>query len=441
MQWVKDLMNRVIWKYFGYNDLEFSWQDEEAQDPIQVAQIDDIYVKSGVKSIDEVRIALGLDPIGMGNAYMTATGPIPLSQFENGNVPNPLSTPQATAPSAGAPLTQANGEPPPDDAAPPNPEPSPVPSKDEAGAVKLAKGGTPAKKSWAPIDRNRPAVRDARAALTTLYTDFFKKQGALIAAQVTAALGKADDAGARLQEVIDEIDFKGWDVLVAPTAQELEQITLGAARLVLNQLDLSSLIQDASIYAAAFARHRAAEMVGMRWSEADLLVPDHTSPVAPAVDATAPAVDATAPAVDATAPAVDAVLVPNPDAKWAITDGTRNILRALTVQATDLGWSTAEFAAKIQESTAFSASRADMIARTESAKADVGGAMAGYRASGVVSKKLWLVAEDPCDVCLANEAQGAIPLDDMFDSGDDAAPAHPRCECDIMPIVDDEDTQ
>ena len=79
--------------------------------------------------------------------------------------------------------------------------------------------------------------------------------------------------------------------------------------------------------------------------------------------------------------------------------------------------------------------RAELIARTESAIADVAGNMISYRESGVVEKKGWLVGEDSCDECQANADEGDIDLDEAFSDGSDCAPAHPRCTCDIVPRV------
>jgi len=42
-------------------------------------------------------------------------------------------------------------------------------------------------------------------------------------------------------------------------------------------------------------------------------------------------------------------------------------------------------------------------------------------------------ASDVCPLCAANEAQGAIPVGQPFDSGDPDAPAHPNCRCAVIP--------
>jgi hypothetical protein len=62
-QWVKNLMDYIIHKYFGFKDIELIWSEEKEPDLLQLAQINQIYVQSGIKKINEVRAELGLDPI------------------------------------------------------------------------------------------------------------------------------------------------------------------------------------------------------------------------------------------------------------------------------------------------------------------------------------------------------------------------------------------
>jgi SPP1 gp7 family putative phage head morphogenesis protein len=79
-------------------------------------------------------------------------------------------------------------------------------------------------------------------------------------------------------------------------------------------------------------------------------------------------------------------------------------------------------------------SRAGMIAQTEVSRASSAATLDTYLDQGV-STKVWLVSPDErvCPVCLAAEAEGAIPLTQAFDSGVDAPPAHPRCRCTTLP--------
>lgn len=83
LQWVKDLIDYIIWKYYGYTDLEFTWEEEDATDPLEAAQIEDYRIRNGTLSIDEIRQDLGRKTIGMTNAVFTATGPVLIKDIIN----------------------------------------------------------------------------------------------------------------------------------------------------------------------------------------------------------------------------------------------------------------------------------------------------------------------------------------------------------------------
>lgn len=125
----------------------------------------------------------------------------------------------------------------------------------------------------------------------------------------------------------------------------------------------------------------------------------------------------------------------------ANADVTREKLRSDLAASIELGMSVKEIAAVIGPDYAFSPERAELIAQTERAFADVAGNMIAYRESGVVSKKEWALGSehDMDDECDENADAGAIDLDEDFPSGDDAAPAHPGCICDVLPVVDEDD--
>jgi hypothetical protein len=62
-RWVKHLLDRVIAEDFAAPDLEFAWDQDKDTDPAQTASIASDYVKAGIKSINEVRLELGLPPV------------------------------------------------------------------------------------------------------------------------------------------------------------------------------------------------------------------------------------------------------------------------------------------------------------------------------------------------------------------------------------------
>jgi len=61
--WVKQLCDRIIAREFSAPDLEFAWSDDAPSDPAKIASIAVDYVKAGIKSVNEVRAELGLDPL------------------------------------------------------------------------------------------------------------------------------------------------------------------------------------------------------------------------------------------------------------------------------------------------------------------------------------------------------------------------------------------
>jgi hypothetical protein len=134
----------------------------------------------------------------------------------------------------------------------------------------------------------------------------------------------------------------------------------------------------------------------------------------------------------------DGDLVENPNARWAITDTTRQRLRDLETKAFDEGWTPDDLATAVNE-LIDDPFRAELIADTDLARAQQEGSMAEWRESGVVEAKTWLLSNDHPfeDDCDDNADAGEIPIDEDFPSGDEAPPAHPRCHCDVAAVVGD----
>jgi len=81
------------------------------------------------------------------------------------------------------------------------------------------------------------------------------------------------------------------------------------------------------------------------------------------------------------------------------------------------------------------AARASTIAVTEMSRALNTATVDNYNSFGV-EKVEWLAIDTGvCEICPANEAQGPIPIGEMFESGDTEPPAHPNCRCTILPVV------
>lgn len=123
-----------------------------------------------------------------------------------------------------------------------------------------------------------------------------------------------------------------------------------------------------------------------------------------------------------------------------IDEPTRQWIASDIDLAMQEGWSAGRLSTVLEENYAFSSSRADTIARTEIAKADAAGRRKADEESGLARAKRWTTAQDPCDICQNNEADGIIDYNDEFSSGDFNNPAHPNCYCGIEVIYENPTT-
>jgi hypothetical protein len=91
LNYVADVINFMLRKYWGFDDIEFAWQTQsQGANPLDQAKIDDIYVRSGILQIDEVRSELGKEAVDGGdrNIVITGTGVSPLdTAIENADNP------------------------------------------------------------------------------------------------------------------------------------------------------------------------------------------------------------------------------------------------------------------------------------------------------------------------------------------------------------------
>jgi hypothetical protein len=251
----------------------------------------------------------------------------------------------------------------------------------------------------------------ARRALTVVLSEFLHAQIPSILHQLKSYMIPIGP-GAHLLAGVDHIRID-WQALIPQVTPILVRVAQDGAQQAIAQIrryrarkaeqPLDAITTLANTRAEDWAEARAAEMVGMK------IVAGH--------------------------------LMQNPDPKWAITESTRDAIRELVQEAIDEGWSNDTLAERLDLSEAFGSHRSEMIARTETAKADVQGNLEGYKTMGVEQKESILSDlhddADTCD-CPDNADAGPIPIDDEFPSGDDGPPYHPNCECDVLPVLDDE---
>lgn len=127
-----------------------------------------------------------------------------------------------------------------------------------------------------------------------------------------------------------------------------------------------------------------------------------------------------------------------------LDENTQKMVSKAISMGLEEGLSEEEIVKKVMEA-GFDENRAKLIADTEIGNANSRGALEGYKAAadaGVAVMKKWVTVGDDDvdkDICEANEAQGAIPIDEPFQSGHMAPLGHPRCRCVLVPVVDDGD--
>lgn len=73
---IKEIFDDIIQIHLGYENLQFEWGNLNPVDRKEEAEISQKEIDRGVKSVDEIRIAQGLEPIGLEHFVMTGQGPI-----------------------------------------------------------------------------------------------------------------------------------------------------------------------------------------------------------------------------------------------------------------------------------------------------------------------------------------------------------------------------
>lgn len=203
-----------------------------------------------------------------------------------------------------------------------------------------------------------------------------------------------DDVSDEIQDIIANI-LENFSELIDPISAELAATYLDQASGLMDALEMTESVQLSVLNkrALAFAKARAAEMVGKKF--------------------------------------VDGELVDNPDAQWVITDTTRTALNALIPKAFEDGMTPADLTGAIDDLGIFSSWRSDLIASTEMANAQRNGARDTASDVGVIGKASQTSGdhtEDNCDgSCDEAEELGVIDIDD--DYGVDGHFQGPNCNC------------
>jgi SPP1 gp7 family putative phage head morphogenesis protein len=371
MNWVRGLINYIVWKYFGYKDIEFAWEEEDDTSPMVQAQILQIY--AGGKPLmtqDEAREKIGLDPMTPEQG-MLLNPPPPPALLPDGTTEDPDAPPDPDKP-------KGKGK--------PEGKDKPDAKDAEVAGKSLGKSVT---RRVQPLSRNRASAQGCTNDINTLVKPALLAMASRVSKEVAAALGKATKPSGDAKRLVSELTF----LELAELAPQLETILGdmaadgGAAALAQVLTDVTpDNFNQVNARAVEYAKERSAELV------------------------------------------------------TSMEESTRDMLRTRITTAMEEGWSNDKLADSLVDNYAFSDARAETIARTETAYADVQGNLEGYRVSGVVQGKQWIIAQDEtCDDCI--EMDGIIvALSDPFpNEGGDGPPLHPNCRCDVLPVLTEED--
>lgn len=435
---IANTINAFLEDQLDEHDLMFRWEDDKELDPQTLQTILSGYVKEGIITRNEARNDLGRDPDESDEADMlmvdSVSGPIPLSTDEQIGLKQKMQDafppPPPTVGPDGKPVQSSGvgGGPGGDGGGAPGAQPPPKPGGEKPDpAAKKIHPADHLHKSTAPADRtpisvNRPRAVKVRKRLARKLKAALADIGEQIIPQVRAALeaagvSKAEQHGEGatitdasvvidLDAMVADLDID-WRPIIGATEDDIQAMYADAGQETLAMIgveDRSALVDQVSERSVTWAQDRSAELVGKRvLSNGDI--------------------------------------VDNPDAKWAIDESTRTMIRdkITDVLATNAG--SDEIIRALEEDFAFSPERADMVSRTEVAYANSSAsrdARGMARAVGVKLKKQWIVGQDPCDECSENADAGAIDDEETFPSGDDDTPAHPNCECAVIPVVEED---
>lgn len=400
-QWRKRLIDRIIEEEFGYDDLEFVFKVEREIDPKIQSDVDNTALRNGSATIDEVRDARGLDPLpnGLGAKPLiyTTTGvvaledalnpaPVPMLEppapvhegdpnavsAQNGDEEQGKKPAQANEPEAGAEGSAAASKKKPD-ASDKVAKARKKPFTDQAQALSV----------------DRPKALEAAATLQKRIAPVLAKGAKSVSAQVEKKLGKAErDPQIEAKAIAAAIDLSILLGLQEPLEEELEELgldTVGQAIAAIGVSDASQLVDRVNPRAVAYAKDRAAELVSV-------------------------------------------------DGDESLIASTRNMIRGVIADGLANNIGRDAIAKSIEQSAAFSEARSLLIANTEIANANSAAKKEAWdevQADGATMVKEWFTSEDEgvCVLCDGNEAQGEIPYDEPFDSGDDMEPGHVGCRC------------
>lgn len=403
--WVKHLIDAIIVEEYGYDDLEFAWADDQEVDPAQQSIVLTTYAKAGVMSINEVREAIGLDPVKDNPAaeqpmVLSGTGgyfPLDANLNSDGSTVYPdvkadddAQRQKEVNASKPAPVVQAPGAAQGAGQKPAAKKPEPAPAekmtKAASGKTHVHHGG---------LSHNRPTSMVAKVKIRGKVLKILRNVGKDVARQ----LHRVDKVAKAIEDTPEEKARKIAEALSLTGFEDLGELSDAIA-------DITASSATETI--AKIGVDTSSDIVDQVYDRAVKYAADNSATLVTQVE-----------------------------------DATRNMLRFIIEDGLKENKGIGGIADDIEASGPFSEDRAALIANTEVGDANSQGSLMGLKEAksktGLHIMKEWLPDAEACDVCKDNGDQGPIELDDDFLSGDDAPLAHPRCECALGAVVEEDD--
>jgi len=229
MRWIERLWNEIIHDYIGYPEVNFVWEEVETLSALEKAQINEIEIRSGVRTVNEVREKLGLKPI------------------EEDEANDDESDPQEAA--KGRPLGELSR----------------------------------AKKVQAAAPQNRVAAAVAAALASGIIGQITNLFGG-VEADVLRQVGLADlpanatpeQAAIAAKNIAEGLYLAGFTGLADRMRGLMESVAVNAIEATAKRYgdDIQGSVAVANMRAAEYARNRSAELVGMRRNADGNLAPN-----------------------------------------------------------------------------------------------------------------------------------------------------------------------
>jgi hypothetical protein len=240
--YIKNLINFIIWKYFGTTELEFDWEESENVSPEANTTMNSNKLKCGQITLDEWRDMDGKEPIpnGLGSKYIiyTSQGGVLLEDVINGNIPS-------------------------------NNLPTNIDQNIDSTSnttTKLHKVNSKKKVGIKPINRDRKLIIKNRIKLKSVITKALKIAKIETMKVVNNNFSKLNkEAGVedQIQKILDEIDLSGWLLLVNPTQDILDAVAQNGIYQSIFQIGLDSkaISGEMTNLATQYASEHSAELI------------------------------------------------------------------------------------------------------------------------------------------------------------------------------------